>query len=102
LLGFTWFYSSESGFFNGLRRFQIRFSPSAHTCALQVVVKPFIRIPPLHFSSPTPQRRGLGSATGKTLAYISVFEKHLRIFLSTTALNSHARLKAFCAMPHDA
>jgi adenylate cyclase len=30
MLGFTWFYSSESGLFNGLRRFQIRklFSPA--------------------------------------------------------------------------
>jgi hypothetical protein len=32
MLGFIWVYSSESGLFNGLRRFQIKISPHTRLC----------------------------------------------------------------------
>jgi hypothetical protein len=36
LLGFIWFYSSESGLFNGLRRFQIKKTGRVLACAQNV------------------------------------------------------------------
>src|SRR5271169_3909645 len=48
LLGFAWFYSSESGLFNGLQRFQIEKAGPVSRCVLAVssAFFPFFSSPP--------------------------------------------------------
>jgi hypothetical protein len=57
MLSFTWFYSSDSGLFNGLQRFQIRFSSSP------VALSPGARLAPRAFGS------GYGFNVGRLLVF---------------------------------
>ena len=90
LLGFVWFYSSESGLFNGLRRFQIKNLVPSN--ALRQMSQ-------RHFHSlfgglGGSQRRG--PANGKRIAWISVFCKTERTIQNARPSAARAlRIAAF-------